>query len=106
MKTLTTLFTAAALTLTAGFAMADVRPDLIPGLLKDGIIMDMQKLNEAALAQHPGATAANITDTELEHNATTGAYAYEVEIRDAKNVKWDVKLDAKTGQVLSNKQDK
>lgn len=106
MKTLTTLFTAAALTLTAGFAMADVRPDLIPGLLKDGAIMDMQKLNEAALAQHPGATLANITDTELEHNTTTGAYTYEVEIRDAKNVEWDVALDAKTGKVLSNKQDK
>lgn len=41
MKTLTALFTAAALTLTAGFAMADVRPDLIPGLLKDGTVMDM-----------------------------------------------------------------
>ncbi|POA21046.1 peptidase M4 [Pseudomonas sp. FW300-N1A1] len=104
MKKLTTLFTAAALTLTAGFAMADVRPDLIPGLLKAGTIMDMEKLNQAALAQHPGSTAANIVDTELDHTAA-GAYVYEVEIRDAKNVKWDVKLDAKTGAVLSNKQD-
>ncbi|TVT84066.1 PepSY domain-containing protein [Pseudomonas sp. H3(2019)] len=106
MKTLTALFTATALTLTAGFAMADVRPDLIPGLLKDGIVMDMQKLNQAALAEHPGSTAANITDTELEHNAKTSVYEYKVEIRDAKNVEWDVKLDANTGKVLSNTQDK
>ncbi|MCU1748351.1 PepSY domain-containing protein [Pseudomonas sp. 6D_7.1_Bac1] len=106
MKKLTALFTAAALTLTAGFAMADVRPDLIPGLLKDGTIMDMEKLNQAALAEHPGNTAANITDTELEHKTKTGTYVYKVEIRDAKNVKWNVKLDAKTGQVLSKKQDK
>ncbi|ALI00087.1 peptidase M4 [Pseudomonas sp. FW306-02-F02-AA] len=106
MKTLTALFTAAALTLTAGFALADVRPDLIPGLLKDGTVMDMQKLNQAALTEHPGAAVANITDTELEHNAKSGAYEYKVEIRDAKNVEWDVKLDAKTGRVLSNTQDK
>ncbi|BCQ64143.1 hypothetical protein PBOI14_58930 [Pseudomonas sp. Boi14] len=46
------LFAAAALTLTAGLAQADVRPDLIPGLLKSGAIMDLEKLNQAALAQH------------------------------------------------------
>lgn len=106
MKKLTTLFTAAALTLTAGFAMADVRPDQIPGLLKAGTVMDFEKLNQAALALHPGTTAANITDTELDHNVTTGTYVYEVEIRDAKNAKWETKLDAKTGAVLSNVQDK
>jgi len=105
MKTLTALFAATALTLTAGLAQADVRPDLIPGLLKAGSIMDLEKLNQAALAEHPGTAAANITDTELEHSAA-GAYVYQVELRDAKGVKWDVKLDAKTGQVLSNKQDK
>ncbi|MBK5415860.1 PepSY domain-containing protein [Pseudomonas sp. TH31] len=105
MKTLTALFAAAALTVTAGLAQADVRPDLIPGLLKAGTIMDLEKLNQAALAQHPGTTAANITDTELDQTAT-GTYVYQVEIRDAKGVEWDVDLDAKTGQVLSNKQDK
>ncbi|MCP1441161.1 putative membrane protein YkoI [Pseudomonas sp. GGS8] len=105
MKTLTALFTAATLTLTAGLAQADVRPDLIPGLLKDGTILDMQKLNQAALAEHPGSTVANITDTELEHTAT-GTYVYQVEIRDEKGVEWDVDVNAKTGKVLSNKQDK
>jgi uncharacterized membrane protein YkoI len=104
MKSLTALFAAAALTLTAGMAQADVRPDLIPGLLKAGTIMDLEKLNQAALAQHPGTTATSITDTELEQKGAT--YVYQVEIRDAKGVKWDVDLDAKTAQVLSNKQDK
>jgi|GEM_PF-181776 len=99
------LFAAAALTLTAGLAQADVRPDLIPGLLKSGAIMDLEKLNQAALAQHPGTTAASITDTELEQTAT-GAYVYQVELRDSKGIEWDVDLDAKTGKVLSNKQDK
>jgi uncharacterized membrane protein YkoI len=105
MKTLTALLAAAALTLTAGMAQADVRPDQIPGLLKAGTIMDLEKLNQAALAQHPGSTAASIIDTELEHTAT-GGYVYQVEIRDAKGIEWDVDLDAKTAQVLSNKQDK
>ena len=67
--------------------------------------MDLEKLNQAALAQHPGTTAASITDTELEQTAT-GAYVYQVELRDSKGIEWDVDLDAKTGKVLSNKQDK
>ncbi|VVO33570.1 PepSY domain-containing protein [Pseudomonas fluorescens] len=104
MKTLTALFAAAALTLTVGLAQADVRPDQIPGLLKAGTIMDLEKLNQAARAQHPGTTAASITDTELELKGAD--YVYQVEIRDAKGVEWDVDLNAKTGQVLSNKQDK
>ncbi|MBP5149663.1 PepSY domain-containing protein, partial [Pseudomonas protegens] len=29
-----------------------------------------------------------------------------VELRDSKGIEWDVDLDAKTGKVLSNKQDK
>jgi uncharacterized membrane protein YkoI len=105
MKKLTALFAATALTLTAGLAQADVRPDVIPGLLKAGSIMDLEKLNQAALAQHPGTTATNITDTELEQTAA-GTYVYQVELRDTKGVEWDVDLDAKTGKVLSNKQDK
>ena len=100
MKNITALFAAAALTLTAGFAQADVRPDQIPSLLKSGAIMDFEKLNAAALAKHPGAT---IVDTELEEKA--GRLVYETELRDTSNVKWDVKLDAKTAEVLGNKQD-
>lgn len=100
MKTLTALFAAIALTLTAGLAQADVRPDQIPSLLKSGAIMDFEKLNAAALAKHPGAT---LIDTELEDKA--GRLVYETELRDTSNVKWDVKLDAKTGEVLENKQD-
>lgn len=104
MKNLTALFAAATLTLTAGLAQADVRPDLIPGLLKDGAIMDLQKLNQAALDAHPGTTATSITDTELERTAI-GTYVYQVELRDAKGVKWDVDVNAKTGKVLNSKQD-
>lgn len=105
MQKLTALFTAGALILSTGLAQADVRPDQIPGLLKAGTIMDLQTLNQRALAQHPGTTAADITDTELEHTAA-GGYVYQVELRDTKGVEWDLALDARTGQVLSNKQDR
>ncbi|MBH3425139.1 MULTISPECIES: PepSY domain-containing protein [Pseudomonas] len=101
MKNLTALFAAAALTLTAGLAQADVRPDYIEGLLKSDKIMTFDKLNAAALAKHAGAS---ILDTELDEQVG-GRLVYEVEMRDTSNVKWDVKLDAKTGEVLENKQD-
>ena len=100
MKTLTALFTAAALTLTAGLAQADVRVDQIPELVKSGKIKPLEEMNQAALKLHPGAT---ITDTDLDNHFN--GYEYEVELRDAKNVEWDVDLNAATGEVLKNKQD-
>ncbi len=100
MKTLTALFAATALTLTAGLAQADVRPDHIEGLLKSGAVMPFDKLNAAAVAKHAGAT---INETELDHK--NGTLVYEVEMTDTAGKKWDVKLDAKTGTVLEDKLD-
>ncbi|CAI8751483.1 Peptidase M4 [Pseudomonas sp. IT-P258] len=101
MKTLTALFAAVTLTLTAGLAQADVRVDQIPQLVKDGKIKPLEDLNKIALDLHPGAT---ITKTELDNHFN--GYEYEVELRDAKNVEWDVDIDASNGKVLENKQDK
>lgn len=102
MKTFATLLTASALTLAAGFASADVRPDQIPGLLKSGAVADFDQLNKAALAKYPGAT---ITDTELDHAHNGSGYVYEVELTAADGVKWEVKLDAKSAKVLEEKRD-
>ena len=101
MKTLTALVAATALTLTAGLAQADGRPDQIEGLLKSGAVMPFEKLNAAALAKHAGAT---ITDTELDHN-NSGVLVYEVDLTDTAGKKFVVKLDAKTGAVLEDKID-
>ena len=101
MKTLTALFAATALTLTAGLAQADVRPDQIEGLLKSGAVKPFEQLNSAALATHKGAT---ITDTELDHN-NSGVLVYEVDLTDTAGKKFEVKLDAKTGAVLEDKLD-
>lgn len=100
MKTLTALFTAATLTLTAGLAQADVPVDQIPQLVKDGKIKSLEDLNQIVLKLHPGAT---ITDSDLDNHFN--GYEYEVELRDAKGVEWDVDVDAVTGKVLKNKQD-
>ena len=101
MKTLTALFAATALTLTAGLAQADVRPDQIPGLLQSGAVKPFEQLNKDALAKHPGAT---INDTELDHN-NSGVLVYEVDLTDTAGKKFEVKLDAKTGAVLEDKLD-
>ncbi|EZI25289.1 PepSY domain-containing protein [Pseudomonas extremaustralis] len=101
MKTLTALFAATALTLAAGLAQADVRPDHVEGLLKSGAVMPFDKLNAAAVAKHPGAS---ITDTELDHN-NSGVLVYEVDVTDTTGKKFEVKLDAKTGAVLEDKLD-
>ncbi|MEH6387611.1 MULTISPECIES: PepSY domain-containing protein [Pseudomonas] len=101
MKTLTTLILAASLTLGANLALAkDVGPDEALKLRDAGTIQSFEKLNEAALAKHPGA---QIEDTELDEE--NGRYFYEVELRDEKGVQWDLELDAKTGEVLKDHQD-
>jgi uncharacterized membrane protein YkoI len=100
MKNLTALFAVAALTLAAGAAQADVRPDQIPSLLESGAVKQFEQLNSAALVRHTGAT---INDTELDHEA--GRLVYEVDLTDTTGKKWDVTLDAKTGEVLQDKQD-
>ncbi|NUU35043.1 PepSY domain-containing protein [Pseudomonas sp. C2B4] len=102
MKTLTALFAAATLTLTAGLAQADVPVDQIPQLVKDGKIKPLEELNQIVLKLHPGAT---IKDSDLDNHHSNSFYEYEVDLRDAKNVKWEVELNAATGEVLKNKID-
>lgn len=101
MKTLTALLTAASLALTANLALArDLGPDEAMRLRDAGTIQSFEKLNEAALAQHPGG---KIEETELEEEY--GRYIYQVEVRDTNGVQWDMDIDATSGEVLKNQQD-
>ena len=78
MNTLTALFTATLITLTAGIAQArDLGPDEALRLRDAGTIVSFEKLNATALAKHPGS---KITETELEEEY--GKYIYQVEMRD------------------------
>ena len=101
MKTLSTLFTASLVALTASLAHArDLGPDEALRLRDAGTIVSFEKLNASALAKHPGAT---ITETELEEEY--GKYIYQIELRDQQGIEWDLELDAVTGQVLKDHQD-
>ena len=101
MNRLTALFIAMLMTLGAGSAHArDLTADEAQKLQDAGTILAFEKLDAAALAKHPGAT---LTDAELEEEY--GKFIYQVELRDAKGVDWDLELDAVTGEVLKNHQD-
>ncbi|TBU97426.1 PepSY domain-containing protein [Phytopseudomonas dryadis] len=98
MKSPTLLFAAAALSATAAIAQArDLGPDEALQLRDAGTILSFEKLNEAALAQHPGG---RLEGSELEEEY--GRYLYQVEVRDAKGQQWDVELDATDGTLLKN----
>ena len=101
MKTLTTLFTASLVALTASLAHArDLGPDEALSLRDAGTIMSFEKLNAIALAKHPGST---VTETELEQEY--GKYVYQIDLRDPQGLEWDLELDAVSGQVLKDHQD-
>jgi uncharacterized membrane protein YkoI len=101
MKTLTALFTASIISLTASIAHArDLGPDEALRLRDAGTIVSFEKLNAVALAKHPGST---VTETELEEEY--GKYIYQVELRDPQGIEWDLELDAVSGQVLKDHQD-
>lgn len=101
MKRLTTVSLIAMLGLCAGIANArDLGPDEALKLRDAGTIKDFQALNESVLNLHPGG---RISETELEQEY--GKYIYQLEVMDKDGIKWDVELDATTGQMLKNQQD-
>ena len=101
MKALTALIAASAIALSTGMVQArDLGPDEALRLRDAGTIQSFEKLNAAALAKHGNAT---ITDTELEEQY--GKHVYQVELRDAQGIEWDVEVDAVSGQVLKDHQD-
>ena len=101
MKTLTALFTASLVAMTASLAHArDLGPDEALRLRDAGTIVSFEKLNATALSKHPGST---ITETELEEEY--GKFIYQVEMRDPQGLDWDMELDAVSGQVLKDQQD-
>lgn len=101
MKTTHKYLLIASLIILAGSAQArDLGPDEALKLRDSGTIQSFEKLNELALAQHPGGV---IRETELENE--WGRYVYQLEMVDAQGLEWDVELDATNGQVLKNHQD-
>ena len=64
-------------------------------LEKSGELMPLPQILERIRGEHPG----NVVETELEHDA--GRYIYEIEMVDGSGTKRELKVDAKTGEVLA-----
>lgn len=64
-----------------------------------GEILSLEKISQKAKSYKPG----EILEVELEKKH--GRYVYEVDILDAGSQVWELKLDAKTGQLLKMEQD-
>lgn len=101
MHTLNALLATALLAAVAGAAQArDLGPDEALRLRDAGTIQPFERLNAAALARHAGG---KVGETELEQEGAR--YVYQVELRDAQGVRWEVELDAASGQILHDRQD-
>jgi len=72
----------------------------LEALVKAGNFVDPGQAREKALAAKPGT----VTDVDLERS-WRGGYYYEVEIVDPELRKWEVHIDAKTGNVESVRRD-
>lgn len=78
---------------------AEESPATARKLLASGQILSLEKITKAAKAIKPG----EVLETELERKH--GIYVYELEILDDKGLVWELKLNAKTGQLIKMEQD-
>lgn len=102
MKPLIVVFTTAVLVCSAGSATArDIGLDEAARLRAAGIIQSAEKLEAAALITHPGST---INESELDEEY--GKHIFQVDLRDAQGIEWDVDVDAASGNILKDHQDK
>ena len=80
--------------LAAGAVVAEEGYQLAKKLRQEGKILPLEKILAIARTQKPG----EVLETEFEKK--DGHYLYEVEILDAKGQVWELKLNAKTGQII------
>jgi uncharacterized membrane protein YkoI len=83
------------------FASDDVGPDKVVQLAQSGAIKPFDELNKLALSQHANS---RIHETELEQRGEI--YVYSVELRDDKGAKWEVDMNAATGEILRDRRDR
>jgi uncharacterized membrane protein YkoI len=82
------------LLLSSSAAVSDEDQAVARKLRASGQILSLEKIYELAKAIKPG----EILETELEKKRDR--YVYEVELLDKNGQVWEVKLDAKTGQLI------
>lgn len=84
---------------TAAFADDDVGREEAAKLVEQGTIQSIESLEEKALSIKPGI----ITDRDLEQD--DGRYEYNLDIKADDGTRWEVKLNAATGEVIKTEQD-
>ncbi len=85
-----------AMALPAG---ADTDAATVRRLRESGEILPLEKILERARKERPG----EVLETELERKGAR--HVYEVEILDAQGRVWELKFDARSGELLRQKQD-
>ncbi len=85
-----------AMALPAG---ADTDAATVRRLRESGEILPLEKILERARKERPG----EVLETELERKGAR--HVYDVEILDAQGRVWELKFDARSGELLRQKQD-
>jgi uncharacterized membrane protein YkoI len=78
---------------------ADISQSAARKLRASGQIMPLEKIHEKANLIKSG----KILETELE--IKNGRYVYEVELLETTGLVWEIKLDAKTGELIELEED-
>ncbi len=84
----------------SGFALAEEGHHRAKRLKDAGDILPLEKIIEKAREKHTGT----LLETELEERK--GRFIYEIELLDKDGVVWELKFDAKTGDLLKMKEEK
>lgn len=90
---------AVLLATVAGPSFADIDFAEAEKMRASGEAIPTAKVVEIVTKARPGA----VTDLELDRDF--GRLVYEVEVRDEQFREWDLEIDAKTGEVLTEEQD-
>lgn len=67
-------------------------------LAKQGVLQSQNVLTKIALSMHSGSTMRDGNELKQVY----GRYIYRIALLDAKKVRWNVDLDAETGEIVSN----
>ena|SRR5687768_9551168 len=78
---------------------ADTDQAIARKLRSSGQILPLEKIHTKAKT----IKAGKILETELE--SKNGQYIYEIELLDDKGIVWEIKLNAKTGQLIKLEED-
>ena len=98
------IFAASGLVMLAGCSQMGsveaISADTIDSLRTSGQILPFDRLNAYVLARHPGGQVEHAALDKLDDR-----YLYQALVTDPNKMQWFVELDAKSGGVVSDKQD-